>query len=172
VRLGWRKPSDWDAQRVVVRRALKGTTRWRVVKRTQSLTAFTDTRVTNGREYRYRATSYDLAGNVSAPAISDARPSKFVSPVWRARVARPPTLRWASVRYADYYNVQVWRGPVKVLSRWPRRPSHRMAASWQFAGRLQALEPGTYFAYAWPGYGAKARAVYGKMIGWTKFVVP
>jgi hypothetical protein len=172
VRLAWQKPTDWDAQRVVVSRAAKGTAQWRVVKRTESLTAFTDTRVANGREYRYRALSYDLVGNVSAPALADARPSRFMSPVWRAQLTRPPRLQWSPIRGADYYNVQVWRGPVKVLSRWPRRPSHKMAASWRFSGRLQTLEPGTYFAYAWPGFGSKSRARYGKMIGWTKFVVP
>jgi hypothetical protein len=172
VRLAWQKPTDWDAQRVVVSRAPKGTTQWRVVKRTESLTGFTDTRVANGREYRYRAMSYDVVGNVSAPALADARPSRFMSPVWRAQLTRPPRLQWSPIRGADYYNVQVWRGPVKVLSRWPRRPSHPMAATWRFAGRLQTLEPGTYFAYAWPGFGSKARARYGRMIGWTKFVVP
>jgi hypothetical protein len=128
--------------------------------------------VANGREYRYRAMSFDLVGNASAEALVDARPSRFGSPVWRAQLSSPPLLRWSSVRGADYYNVQVWRGQVKILSRWPRRPSHKMAASWQFAGRLQTLERGTYFAYAWPGFGSKARARYGKMIGWTKFVVP
>jgi hypothetical protein len=172
VRLAWKKPTDWDAARVVVSRARRGTTRWHVVLRTQRATAFTDTRVANGREYRYRALSYDLVGNVSAPARSDARPSRFVSPVWKARLTSPPRLRWSRVGGADYYNVQVWRGLTKVLSRWPRRPSHRMVASWEFGGRLRTLEPGTYFAYAWPGYGSKARARYGKMIGWTKFVVP
>jgi hypothetical protein len=172
VRLAWQKPIDWDAKRVVLSRARRGTTQWQVVLRTQRVTAFTDTRVANGREYRYRAMSYDLVGNVSAPALSDARPSRFMSPIWRAQLTRPPRLQWSPVRGADYYNVQVWRGPIKVLSRWPGRPSHRMAASWQFGGRLQTLEPGTYFAYAWPGYGSKARARYGRMIGWTKFVVP
>ena len=172
VKLAWQKPTDWDARRVVVSRARRGTTQWRVVLRTQRVTAFTDSRVANGREYRYRALSYDLVGNVSAPALSDARPSRFMSPVWRAQLTRPPRLEWSSVRGADYYNVQVWRGPTEVLSRWPRRPSHRMVASWGFGGRLQTLEPGTYFAYAWPGYGSKARARYGKLIGWTKFIVP
>jgi hypothetical protein len=172
VRLAWQKPVDWDAKRVVVSRARRGTTKWQVVLRTRRMTAFTDTRVANGREYRYRALSYDLVGNASAPALSDARPSRFMSPVWRAQLTRPPRLQWSPIRGADYYNVQVWRGPIKVLSRWPRRPSHPMAASWRFAGRLQTLEPGTYFAYAWPGFGSKARARYGKMIGWTKFIVP
>lgn len=172
VRLVWQKPTDWDARRVVVSRARRGTTQWRVVLRTQRTTAFTDTRVANGREYRYRALSYDLVGNVSAPALFDARPSRFVSPAWRARLTSAPRLRWASVRGADYYNVQVWRDSTEVLSRWPSRPSQRMLASWRFGGQLQTLEPGTYFAYAWPGYGSKARARYGKLIGWTKFIVP
>jgi hypothetical protein len=172
VRLAWQKPTDWDYERVVISRTRLGTNTWRAVFRTQMGTAFKDTRVVNNREYRFRARSYDLAGNASVSSVVDARPSAFLSPTWEARPSTPPLLRWAPVRGADYYNVQVWRSRGKILSRWPLVARYRMTSTWQFNGRRYALEPGTYFAYAWPGFGSKARAQYGPLIGWTKFVVP
>jgi hypothetical protein len=85
---------------------------------------------------------------------------------------RPPrTLRWAAVKGAAYYNVQLWRNGQKILSRWPPEPRFLLRRSWTQAGRRLRLADGTYLAYAWPGFGPKSAARYGRLIGWTKFRV-
>jgi hypothetical protein len=171
VALSWRSPADWDYDRLVVRRAPRETSMWRVVYAGRSARAFTDRDVQNDTEYVYEAVVYDTAGNVSASVSTQARPSAFLSPRWNAALKRPPTLRWAPVRKAAYYNVQLWRNGRKILSKWPARPRFGLPARWKHDGRRYSLANGTYFVYAWPGFGAKDAARYGRLIGWTKFRV-
>jgi hypothetical protein len=170
VGLSWRTPVDWDHDRVVVRRALRGRSAWRVVYE-GSATAFADRRVVNDTEYVYEAVAYDSAGNISAAVSTGARPSAFLSPTWNAIVKGPRLLRWAAIRKAAYYNVQLWRNGHKILSRWPTSSRFRLQKSWTYKGRRYRLADGTYLAYAWPGFGAKPAARYGRLIGWTKFRV-
>jgi hypothetical protein len=172
VGLSWRRPTDWDRDRVIVSRAARGKSNWRVLLRTATATSLLDRSVVNDREYVYRVTSVDLAGNVSPVVTVGARPSAFLAPAWGATVLAPPLLRWTKVRRARYYNVQVWYRGRKVLSRWPARNRYGLSASWTFQGRRYTLKPGTYLAHVWPGFGPKARASYGARLGWTKFVVP
>jgi hypothetical protein len=172
VRLSWSRPADWDYERVVVRRAVRGKANWKVLLRSRTARSFADRTVRNDREYVYRVTSVDLAGNVSPVATAPARPSAFLAPAWGEPVLAPPLLRWAKVRGARYYNVQLWHGGRKILSRWPAANRYKLSASWRFQGRRYTLKPGLYIAHAWPGFGPKARGRYGPRIGWTKFVVP
>ena len=171
VRLRWSSPSDWDFARVVVSRAAHGKSNWRRVFRSSTARSFVDRDVTNDRLYDYRAVNFDIAGNRSPLVIRTARPSAFLVPAWEAEVSGPPVLRWAAKRGARYYNVQLWRGNRKILSRWPTRARFALPSTWRFKGRRYTLEPGTYFAYAWPGIGPKSAGRYGKLIGSTKFVV-
>ena len=171
VRLRWSSPSDWDFARVVVSRAAHGKSNWRRVFRSSTARSYVDRDVTNDRLYDYRAVSFDIAGNRSPLVIRTARPSAFLVPAWEAEVSGPPVLRWAAKPTARYYNVQLWRGKRKILSRWPTRARYALPSTWGFKGRRYTLEPGTYFAYAWPGIGPKSAGRYGKLIGSTKFVV-
>jgi hypothetical protein len=102
--------------------------------------------------------------------MQNARPSAFFSPLWNAVVTSPPTLRWSPVRNASYYNVQVWRNGRKILSRWPVRARYAMNRCWLSLGQRFRLTSGTY-AFAWPGFGPRAAADYGRIVGWTRFVV-
>jgi RTX calcium-binding nonapeptide repeat (4 copies) len=70
-----------------------------------------------------------------------------------AVVSRPPVLRWSSVSAATHYNVQLWRGNRKVLSRWPDRPRLELHRSWRFHGRSYRLSSARYRWYVWPGFG-------------------
>ena len=171
MRLRWAMPSEWDFARVVVSRTAHGKSNWRRVFRSSSARSFVDVNVTNDRLYDYRVVSFDTAGNTSPPVIRTARPSAFLVPAWEAEVSAPPVLRWAAKPTARYYNVQLWRGKRKILSRWPTRAWYALPSTWRFQGRRYSLEPGTYFAYAWPGIGPKSAGRYGKLIGSTKFVV-
>jgi hypothetical protein len=170
VGLTWRNPGDWDFDRVVIRRTLRGASAWQVVYQ-GSGTAFTDRGVVNDTEYLYETVSYDGAGNASASVSTGARPSAFFAPIWNATLRRPPTLRWAAARKAAYYNVQLWRNGRKILSRWPGDPRFLLQKTWRDQGRRYSLRAGTYFAYAWPGFGPRTAGRYGRLIGWTKFRV-
>jgi hypothetical protein len=71
-------------------------------------------------------------------------------------------LRWRAVRRASYYNVQVWRGSRrKVVTAWPRGTSYR----------VRRLRPGRYTWYVYPGFGGRAAARYGRLLGTGTFVV-
>jgi hypothetical protein len=77
---------------------------------------------------------------------------RLLSPRDDAVVSRPPLLRWSAVSSATHYNVQLWRGNRKVLSRWPERPRLQLQWSWRFRGRSYRLSAARYRWYVWPGY--------------------
>ena len=127
---------------------------------------FTDRSLRNERRYRYVVTLIDQAGNRSASSTSAVpTASKLLSPAGRAHVHNPPLLRWKRVRKARYYNVQVFRGSRKVLSRWPRVNRLQLRSSWRYAGRRRRLTPGRYCWYVWPGHGKRAKRDYGRVLG-------
>ncbi len=74
-------------------------------------------------------------------------------------------------RKARYYNVQLHRNGVKILSAWPRGARLRVVGSWRYLGRRQSLLPGTYSWYVWPGLGAPELRRYGKLLGTSRFRV-
>ena len=171
VRLEWKKPIDVDYDHVRILRKRVGTDFWKTIATRASATALKDTAVQNDMRYRYRIQSLDHARNASAGAEVNGRPSKIYSPVFGAIRRSPPLIDWTPVRNATYYNVQVWRNGLKVLSRWPLRSSTRLRSSWAYAGRTFSFTPGHYVVYAWPGFGRKASARYGGLLGWTAFEV-
>lgn len=85
---------------------------------------------------------------------------------------RPPlTLAWDAAPGARFYNVQLHRNGVKVLSAWPRKPTFRVGKAWRYDGKSRRLEPGRYVWYVWPAHGTLARPVFGRPLGSSSFVV-
>jgi len=127
----------------------------------------------NGTGYRFVIVAWDAAGNSSKGVVLLATPKAeaLTSPLQGQKVTKPPLLRWKAVPGATYFNVQVWRGSVKVLSAWPTGSRYQLTPSWTYAGKGQKLTPGTYVWYVWPGLGARADAHYGKLLGSRTFVV-
>jgi hypothetical protein len=80
-------------------------------------------------------------------------------------------VRWAPVRKARFYNVQLWRGRTKILTTWPTAPKLRLQDNWAFAGRAQRLRNGRYQLYVWPAFGTLAAPRYGTLIGRVGFTV-
>jgi hypothetical protein len=171
VTLNWRLPADSDLAHVLIVRSSRGsapTTVYRGTGRT-----FTDRRLRNGVLYRYVLRTADRSGNRSAGVRVSARPrvQLLISPPDGAARSTPPVLRWAAVPRATYYNVQLWRGGRKILSRWPSRRALSLRSRWSYKGASYRLTPGAYLWYVWPGFGDRADERYGRMLGRRSFTI-
>jgi hypothetical protein len=125
----------------------------------------------NGTEYRYVVRSLDAGGNSSAGVAVTAVPRRNLlrSPKDGARLRKPPRLVWAADAEADYYNVQLRRNGIKILSAWPVRPALPLRVRWRFEGRAFSLGRGLYEWHVWPGYGARVNVDYGPLLGTRTF---
>ena len=160
-----------DVTRIAVVRAPGPGTRDSTIYRGRPR-SFTDTRARNGKRYRYTVIARDRAANRSRTTIAAVPGPRLLAPADGALLAGPPLLRWTKVRRADYYNVQLRRDGVKVLSRWPTEARLQLADRWRFAGRIPHLVPGSYRWDVWPGFGRRVAATYGPRIGARSFVIP
>ena len=149
-----------------------GTAAGRVVSRVV-LPPVKVTGLKNGVEYRFVVVAIDKSGNASKGVVVLATPhaTLLVLPKAGTRVRTPPLLRWAPVPNAGYYNVQLFRGKVKVFSAWPTRARVQLSRSWSYDKVRRKLAPGTYTWYVWPGFGQRTAVTYGKLIGKSTFVV-
>jgi hypothetical protein len=170
VRLSWQTPAGVD--HVVVNRSLTVGGDEQVVY-TGSGQTFTDRGVANGLEYRYLVVSVNANGDASAGVAVVALPKQTLlrSPKDGARLQKPPKLVWLANTEASYYNVQLYRGSVKTLSAWPVKANLVLQKKWKFQGRKYTLTAGVYRWYVWPGFGARAAANYGEMLGFSSFTI-
>jgi hypothetical protein len=133
--------------------------------------------------HAFEVRAVDAAGNVDpTPTIhrwTVTRPvlrtrmaaSALFAPAAGARVTRPPLLRWRRTPRASYYNVQLYRGSVKVLSAWPTTTRLQLKARWRYLGRARRLTAGRYRWLVWPGFGKPAQRRYGRSLGASTFRV-
>ncbi len=170
--LTWALPTDADLASVRVVRSKVGTTLTRTVYRGLG-TRLTDGGLQNDAAYRYTLVATDRAGNSSRSIVVSATPKArlLASPAAKARITRPPLLRWAPVSSASYFNVQLYRNGAKILSAWPGRARLQLTSRWNYGKRGFSLEPGVYTWYVWPGLGRRAEARYGEPLGRSSFVV-
>jgi len=75
-----------------------------------------------------------------------------------------PVLGWSAVPGARFYNVQVFRGPRRVMNAWSRATSLRVPP-----GVLDQGRP--YVWVVWPGAGTRARVRFGAPVGRSTFRV-
>jgi hypothetical protein len=173
VALAWRRPADTDFDHVDVFRAEARPGNQEVKVYSGKTLQFVDKGVANGLQYRYVVVAVDTSGNSSAGVAVVASPqvSLLVAPKDAARVKGPPILRWRRVAEASYYNVQLWRGGVKLLSVWPVGTSFQLKRKWAYQGRRFTMTRGAYRWYVWPGIGARAEVRYGAILGRQTFTV-
>jgi hypothetical protein len=132
--------------------------------------SFTDTGLRNGVRYRYTLTGYDEARNAASSEVAATPTAPLLAPKAGATVSAPPRLVWKAAEKATYYNVQVWRRG-KIFSAWPTGTSVQLKRTWTYDGRRYRLSPGRYRWYVWPGYGRRAQNKFGRLLGWSTFVV-
>ncbi len=136
-------------------------------------TSYSDDEVRAGVRYRYVAVTYDYAGNRSAgvgTAMTLLRPSRFTPPD-ATRVTGPPLMRWPTVAGASYYNFQLFRRGVKILSIWPAAPRLQLRPAWTYGGKSYRLTAGPYRWFVWAGFGPLRLARYGPLLGQNSFVL-
>jgi hypothetical protein len=150
-----------DVAEITIVRTRTGVGRAVTVYAGKPLTAFVDRHVQNGKRYTYLVAALDQAGNQVAGRAVAAPDAPLLAPRRGKRVHRATTLRWRPVPRASYYNVQLWRGRSKVLTTWPKGTKLR----------LDALPPGAYTWFVWPGRGPRAKHRYGALLGRSTFVV-
>jgi hypothetical protein len=165
----WR--ASRDARRFVLSRSIRGAPWTRAVVYRGRRRRHVDVRLVNGQRYRYKLVAIDRARNRTVRRGRVKPRRALLRPRANARVAAPPLLRWTPIRRARYYNVQLVRHGHTVLKAWPSRARYRIPASWSVDGRPEALVPGAYRWYVWPGFGRRSRHRYGRLIGGRRFVV-
>jgi HYR domain len=138
---------------------------------TGKATTYTDRGLTNGVEYRYVVVAEDAAGNQSAGVAAAAVPRRDLlrAPKDGVSLRKPPKLVWLRNSEASYYNVQVFRGQTKILSKWPVGAALVLQRSWKFEGKRYKLTPGVYQWYVWPGFGSRSAIDYGELLGFRTF---
>ena len=166
--LNWTLPPDVDfAHATVFRRATGGS---RVAVYSGAGPTYRDPKFNNALDYRYDVVTFDQTGNASpAVTISITSSALLASPRRGARVRRPPTLAWASISRARFYNVQLFRNGRKIMSTWPRRSRVHLAPRWHYGKRAYALSPGRYDWYVWPAFRSGSSVRYGQALGHSFF---
>ena len=135
-------------------------------------TSFTERGLKNGKRRRYLVTSIDRAGNRAvdrAHAVPTGSP--LLSPAKGARLEKPPLLDWEAVKRASYYNVQLYRGHEKVLTRWPRSSDLQLPEKWRFEGVRRRFGPGSYTWFVFPAFGERSDRRFGELLGKSTFRV-
>jgi hypothetical protein len=166
--ISWRRSSDAGLIEVV--RAPGRDGQGETVVYLGSANGFRDTGLAVGRKYEYRVVGIDGAANKAESKLELTATGALFSPLPGAVVSGRPTLVWAPVARAAYYNVQLMRGK-RVFSAWPTRTSFRLPRTWTYKGRRHRLRPGLYRWYVWPGFGRISKARYGPLLGGSTFVV-
>jgi hypothetical protein len=135
-----------------------------------SASSYEDRGLRPGAKYKYTLTAVDAASNSStAEDVDVTGTGRLIDPFPGESVASSSLrLFWVPVKGAKYYNVQLIKGH-KVLSAWPARASFKVPHKWVYHGRHYKLRHGVYRWYVWPGFGKRARAKYGRMLGSSTF---
>ena len=167
--VGWRKPADAVLVKIERVPGVNGAKRTHVYSGTGE--RFLDRTIRNGVRYRYEVSALDAAGNAFGTVVATGPRPALYHPAAQEVVRAPVVLAWETASGARYYNVQLHRNGVKVMTAWPRTPRLRIAGSWRYLGKARSLRPGNYTWYVWPGLGERAQSRYGKLLGSSSFVV-
>ncbi|MCP9484669.1 MAG: hypothetical protein MSC30_02315 [Gaiellaceae bacterium MAG52_C11] len=167
--LAWDRPADAISVQIIRSPGVNGRRSTEVFRGTKE--TFVDRTVRKGVRYRYELRVADEAGNATETAVTaEARPPLY-QPAQGAVVRAPVLLEWEPARGARYYNVQLYRKGVKILSFWPRVSKARLARTWSFAGKSHLLVPGLYRWFVFPAHGTPEQPRFGRVLGSSSFRV-
>ena len=167
ITIAWTPSSDFASVQIVRSPGLKG--KASSVVYTGKASRFADKSVQAGSRYRYQLVVEDLAGNKSGRTAMAGPLAPLYLPTAGASLRAPPLLRWQAVAGAKFYNVQLIRNGVKVLSSWPRGAKLQIGRTWRYGGKRQQLLPGLYRWYVWGARGTLERPTYGRVLGSSTF---
>ena len=168
-RITWRRSADAVTVQIVRtpgRNGAKSTVVYRGAG-----TSFVDGTVRAGLRYRYGLRAEDAAGNIADAAVAVTARQPLYRPAPGSVVRAPVRLAWEPQRGARFYNLQLRRDGVKLLSIWPRASTLLLGSTWRYEGRRYRLDPGTYSWVVWAASGTRARPSYGRPIGTSTFTV-
>jgi hypothetical protein len=172
MQLRWTRPADSDFDHVNVYISTSRKTPPRRLVYTGKRQSYTDRHFKNGQYYRFLVVSYDRAKNASGGRSVLVPPSALLSsPRNGSTVRGVPKFRWAAVRRASFYNMQLYRNGQKIFSTWPGKARQSLTRQWSYAGHRYALRRGLYVWYVWPGFGPRAKSRYGQLLGQGTFRV-
>jgi hypothetical protein len=172
LQLRWREPPDPDFDHVQVYVSTSPKTAPRTLVYSGRNRSYVDRHFKNGQYHHYLVVSYDHAKNASGGKAALVRPSALMlAPRPGSAVRTAPTFRWAGVRGARFYNIQLWKNGEKVLSAWPGKAKQVLSRRWSYRGRRYSLSHGVYVWYVWPGFGPRTKARYGQLLGYASFRV-
>ena len=167
ITIAWTPSSDFASVQIVRSPGLKG--KASSVVYTGKASRFADKSVQAGSRYRYQLVVEDVAGNKSGRTAMAGPLAPLYLPTAGAALRAPPLLRWQAVAGAKFYNVQLIRNGVKVLSSWPRGAKLQIGRTWRYGGKRQQLLPGLYRWYVWGARGTLERPTYGRVLGSSTF---
>jgi hypothetical protein len=169
VRISWKREADFASTQLIRTPGVKGA-KPSVVYRGAGA-AYVDKMVRPGVNYRYQLVVGDVAGNLSGRIMKTRLTEPLYRPAAGARVRGPVRLAWQEKAGTTFYNLQLYRNGVKIMSVWPRRAGFVVPRSWRYGGKRYALEPARYVWYVWPAKGTRAQPQFGRVLGRSSFVV-
>jgi hypothetical protein len=130
-----------------------------------------DRKIRPGKRYWYDVVLVDEAGNEASKTIGLRPAAGIYAPADGSIVGKAPLVQWSPVAKARFYNLQLWRGNLKLLTTWVEHPSLALKQRWRFKGQRHSLGNGPYRLYVWPAFGTRRDPRYGKLLGQVSFVV-
>jgi hypothetical protein len=130
-----------------------------------------DRKIRPGTRYWYEVVLVDQAGNEASKTIGLRPAAGIYAPVDGSIVGKAPLVQWSPVAKARFYNLQLWRGNLKLLTTWVAHPRLALKERWTFKGQRHSLTNGQYRLFVWPAFGTRHDPRYGKLLGQVAFGV-
>jgi hypothetical protein len=146
VKLHWVKPTASDLAKVVVILNLRRAPRSPIdgTKIYSGLGTSASLKLKVGGSCYVGLFAYDTSRNISSPALKliSLAPLIPLRPTSGSSLTTAPRLTWKARASTAYYNVQVFRNGVRVLTGWPTRAAYSLPAG--------KLTKGNYVWFVWP----------------------